>query len=661
MRKYNRLRAFAVAVMMAVCSAPVVVLPVQAETEYPDFSYLGAVGSLSEYQTQFVAESIYNALENHSTGADLSCSEPIFETVDNIDAVRSIYATLITSYEIGMLASKSGLGYQAQYNQTTKNFEMSKFKFSYIVSDSKYNKTYANVVSQLDEISALVNDDWSDIEKALFLHEYITMHFCYDNNFKSYDTEREAECHTAYGMLTYGMGVCDGYANLYSILLQREGILAPLVTSVALEHAWNAVYLNGEWFYVDVTWDDDDRRTGSTRHSNFLKDFEGMQETEHFSEDWSTYYGLNIDALGASDMYSNAFWNDSICAVQYHNGVWVFAQKDEENQQTARYRWIDVHTGDCGEYFTDTEMWNVINKTSYYLGSFTVIGVYEDYLIYTAPNAIMYYNGSENFSLYDLTEDERNTGRIYGMHIEGDTLYYELSASPNAKGDTYGIDLSKVEFAPLELPAITETTITTETTTTTMPATTTTITTTTTTAKPTTSTTTTTTKATTTTMKPTTETTSVTTTETTKKTKKTTATTETTTTTAKPETTTAMATTTTAKPETTTAMATTTTAKPETTTAMATTTTAKPETTTAMATTTIETTITQPVTTEPPVLSGDIDGDEVVSVADLIVFQKYLHGITTISEQQFTFADLNDDGAVNVIDLALLKKYLINQ
>ena len=80
-----------------------------------------------------------------------------------------------------------------------------------------------------------------------------------------------------------------------------------------------------------------------------------------------------------------------------------------------------------------------------------------------------------------------------------------------------------------------------------------------------------------------------------------------------------------------------------------------------MATTTIETTITQPVTTEPPVLSGDIDGDEVVSVADLIVFQKYLHGITTISEQQFTFADLNDDGAVNVIDLALLKKYLINQ
>ena len=236
------------------------------------------------------------------------------------------------------------------------------------------------------------------------------------------------------------------------------------------------MYLNGEWFYVDVTWDDDDRRTSSTRHSNFLKDFEGMQDTEHFSEDWSTYYGLNIDALNASDMYGSAFWNDSICAVQYYNGVWVFAQKDEENQQTARYRWIDVHTGDCGEYFTDTQRWNVVNKTSYYLGSFTVIGVYGDYLIYTAPNAIMYYNGAENFSLYDLTEDERNTGRIYGMRIDGDTLYYELSASPNASGETYAIDLTDVSFAPVEIEEM----ATTETTTTTMPTTTTTTTTTTT-------------------------------------------------------------------------------------------------------------------------------------------------------------------------------------
>ena len=89
MKKYNRLRAFAVAVMMTICSVPLMAIPTEAksEDEMPDFSYLGAVGSLNQYQTQVIAQNIYTALEQHSTSADLTCSDPI--VFDNADEEAS--------------------------------------------------------------------------------------------------------------------------------------------------------------------------------------------------------------------------------------------------------------------------------------------------------------------------------------------------------------------------------------------------------------------------------------------------------------------------------------------------------------------------------------------------------------------------------------------
>ena len=633
MKKYNRLRAFAVAVVMAVSSIPFMAIPTEAksESEMPDFSYLGAVGTLTEYQTQVVAERIYTALEQHSNSVDVTCSEPILYedgNMDNPESIRDVYLSIITNYDIGILAAPYGLGCQPRYNSTTRNFELSEFKFTYLVDDSDYEDTYTLVSAQLDDISALVNDDWSDVEKALFLHEYITMHFSYDHNYSTYSFEREKECHTAYGMLTYGKGVCDGYANLYSFLLQREGIFAPAITSKALTHAWNAVYLNGEWVYVDVTFDDDDRRTGSTRHSNFLKNFEELQDTDHLSEDWKTHYGMTIDEIQTSDNYHDAFWNDSICSVQYYNGVWVFVTKDENNEQTAHYRWLDVHTGDCGEYFSDTVTWYVVNKTStYYPGNFTVIGVYGDYLIYTEPNAIMYYNGSENYCLYSLTDEEQSAGRIYGMRIDGDSLYYELGSSPNALGGTFELDLSDFSFAPAELPPVQETTTETANATT----------------QPTTTTTTTESTTTNTTTTTTTTTASETTTKKTKPTKESTTQTTTQTTTETTTQTTAVTTASTTSTETTmteTATETEVTATSE-----------APETAQPAETT----------TTEPPVFAGDINGNSVIEVSDLIAVQQYLHNTAPFSESQFVMADMNGDGAVNVVDLALLKYHLINQ
>ena len=60
-------------------------------------------------------------------------------------------------------------------------------------------------------------------------------------------------------------------------------------------------------------------------------------------------------------------------------------------------------------------------------------------------------------------------------------------------------------------------------------------------------------------------------------------------------------------------------------------------------------------------LKGDIDADGKVTVKDIVLMNKYLHGKSTYQLENFVNADMNSDGAVNVYDMALLKKELLKK
>lgn len=51
-----------------------------------------------------------------------------------------------------------------------------------------------------------------------------------------------------------GKGICTGYALLYSMVCNANGIDNYLVSNG--KHAWNRVKYNGQWLNVDCTWDD---------------------------------------------------------------------------------------------------------------------------------------------------------------------------------------------------------------------------------------------------------------------------------------------------------------------------------------------------------------------------------------------------------------------
>lgn len=85
--------------------------------------------------------------------------------------------------------------------------------------------------------------------------------------------------------LAGGYGVCEDYADLFLTMCLQAGIPCERVTGTATEgHAWNRVYVDGKWSFVDCTWDDPASRKPVLRYDYFLKDADTMAKT-HFWRD----------------------------------------------------------------------------------------------------------------------------------------------------------------------------------------------------------------------------------------------------------------------------------------------------------------------------------------------------------------------------------------
>lgn len=93
----------------------------------------------------------------------------------------------------------------------------------------------------------------TDVEKIKIIHDYIINNTRYDvdrsdRNIINYKSD------IAYGPLLQGFAICGGYSDAMQIFLERLGIKSYRIASAA--HIWNVVYVNGNWYHLDLTWDD---------------------------------------------------------------------------------------------------------------------------------------------------------------------------------------------------------------------------------------------------------------------------------------------------------------------------------------------------------------------------------------------------------------------
>ena len=59
---------------------------------------------------------------------------------------------------------------------------------------------------------------------------------------------------SAIGTLFEGKSVCSGYTDAMSLFLDK--LKVKNVRIATDKHVWNGIYLDGNWYHLDLTWDD---------------------------------------------------------------------------------------------------------------------------------------------------------------------------------------------------------------------------------------------------------------------------------------------------------------------------------------------------------------------------------------------------------------------
>lgn len=112
---------------------------------------------------------------------------------------------------------------------------------------------------EADRIAAQIPKDAGDYEKTEIIYSKLINDITYNH-----DEANESD-YDIYGALVNKSAVCDGYAKAFKYLLERVGISCSYYAGDATNtagntegHAWNGAYLEGELYYFDVTWADQD-------------------------------------------------------------------------------------------------------------------------------------------------------------------------------------------------------------------------------------------------------------------------------------------------------------------------------------------------------------------------------------------------------------------
>lgn len=138
----------------------------------------------------------------------------------------------------------------------------------------------------------------SRYQKLRYLHDYLCQIAQYE-----YDTYSSS----AYGALVTGNCMCEGYAQAFKLICDQLDIPCMEISGTSINnsqtesHMWNIVKMsNGQWYAVDVTWDDMDSDEIADHHTFFLV---GSDTTA------SNYY--NLGAFSSTHISSSYLYDDT--------------------------------------------------------------------------------------------------------------------------------------------------------------------------------------------------------------------------------------------------------------------------------------------------------------------------------------------------------------
>jgi len=126
--------------------------------------------------------------------------------------------------------------------------------------DLTINKKYSSddikkINDKIDEIinEYKINEYPSITDKIKIFHDYLADTNTYDHDMAE-KKESKYKSDSAIGTLFEGKSICSGYTDTMAIFLDKIGLENIKVSTI--DHVWNAVKIDDNWYHLDLTWDD---------------------------------------------------------------------------------------------------------------------------------------------------------------------------------------------------------------------------------------------------------------------------------------------------------------------------------------------------------------------------------------------------------------------
>lgn len=229
-----------------------------------------------------------------------SCSEVINISYDIDESdLEKIYDAIINTADFELVYPTRK--YDFKYDSITGNI----YKIS-----PKYEVSLEVRSSMISSVDSVANDIISqtvgmdEFQTVKYFHNYIILNCSYDSNSENYSN--------AYGALVDGKAVCEGYARAFKYLCDMVGIPCELVIGTTdIEHMWNLVQIDGEWYHIDVTWDDPKNKDGDYISYSYFNLSDEQIFTDHTVND--TYI---LPVANSTDMNYFNYYNLCVSSLE---------------------------------------------------------------------------------------------------------------------------------------------------------------------------------------------------------------------------------------------------------------------------------------------------------------------------------------------------------
>ena len=289
----------------------------------------------------------------------LACYESGSESADlaefqlTVDELSALFSQLQLAGQLPWYADT----YRYTYNKQDQVLQF----YPENLDETVYNRElYELRVAEI--LAETVLPGMSQWQIALSLHDYLAVHCVYDESYTYYN---------AYDLLVNGTAVCQGYATAYMDLLNRAGVSCVAVESEEMNHVWNLVQVDGNWYHVDVTWDDPiSDHQGRALHKYFLISDQLMQSPDYEHPSWETDISCPDTRFDA-----DVFWVDVTSPVCYVSdtasyvriydgeGTYNIYRRNEETAELTyltetELSYIDIGQGKLGYLGDGLSLWN---------------------------------------------------------------------------------------------------------------------------------------------------------------------------------------------------------------------------------------------------------------------------------------------------------------